>query len=254
MPAGKPAAGRSRCAATTWRLSSGSALRANANVEGAGGTVDVGTATGQVLPDGSNALVRASRAQVYGELSARGAGSGKGGTITTVADGLRVGGARVDAGGGAAGGANGSWRIETPTGNLDVVSTANVPAYQADYPVFGPGASVDAGSVGSALGRGTDVTLASGAIGDQRGVRFGENVQVVKQEGGTATLRVDSAGSILMNNGSAIASKQGALNVDFNADSTGAIAVARGGRLRRSPSAATARRISIRITRARSAS
>jgi filamentous hemagglutinin family protein len=205
-------------------LSSGSALRANATVEGAGGTVDVGTATGQVLPDGSNALERASRAQVYGELSARGAGSGKGGTITTVADGLRVGGARVDAGGGAAGGANGSWRIETPTGNLDVANAANVPAYQADYPVFGPGASVDAGSVGSALGRGTDVTLASGAIGDQRGVRFGENVQVVKQEGGTSTLRVDSAGSILMDNGSAILSQQGALNVDFNADSTGAIA------------------------------
>ena len=205
-------------------LSSGSALRANATVEGAGGTVDVGTATGQVLPDGSNALERASRAQVYGELSARGAGSGKGGTITTVADGLRVGGARVDAGGGAAGGANGSWRIETPTGNLDVANAADVPAYQADYPVFGPGASVDAGSVGSALGRGTDVTLASGAIGDQRGVRFGENVQVVKQEGGTSTLRVDSAGSILMDNGSAIVSRQGALNVDFNADSTGAIA------------------------------
>ncbi len=205
-------------------LASTSALRANATGEGAGGTVDVGTVAGQVLADGTSAPVRESRAQVFGELSARGAGSGKGGTITTVADGLRVGGARVDAGGGAAGGANGSWRIETPTGNLDVANAADVPAYQADYPAFGAGASVDAGSVGNALGRGTDVTLASGAIGDQRGVNFGENVQVVKQEGGTATLRVDSAGSIVMNSGSAIASKQGALNVDFNADSTGAIA------------------------------
>jgi len=205
-------------------LSSGSALRANATGQGAGGTIDLGTAEGQVLPDGSTAPARESHAQVFGELSARGAGSGKGGTIITKADGLRIGDARVDAGGGANGGGNGSWRIDTPTGNLEVVNSADVPAYQADYPSIAAGATVDAGSVGNALGRGTDVTLASGAIGDQRGVRFGENVQVVKQEGGTSTLRVDSAGSIRMDNGSAITSKQGALNVDFNADSTGAIA------------------------------
>ncbi|MCR6478589.1 filamentous hemagglutinin N-terminal domain-containing protein [Variovorax sp. ZS18.2.2] len=205
-------------------LSSGSVLRASATGQGAGGTIDVGTATGQVLVDGLTAPARESHAQVFGELSARGAGSGKGGTITTKADGLRIGAARVDAGGGANGGLNGSWRIDTPTGNIDVVNSADVPAYQADYPGIASGATVDAGSIGNALGRGTDVTLASGAIGDQRGVRFGENVQVVKQEGGTATLRVDSAGSIFMDSGSAIVSKQGALNVDFNADSTGAIA------------------------------
>ncbi|MGJ7504653.1 filamentous hemagglutinin N-terminal domain-containing protein [Variovorax sp. ZT5P49] len=205
-------------------LASTSALRANATGEGAGGNIDVGTAAGQTLPDGSVAPARESRAQVYGELSARGAGSGKGGNIATVADGLRVGGARVDAGGGTAGGANGSWRIETPTGNLDVANATDVPAYDAGYPAFSSGASVDAGSVGNALGRGTDVTLASGAIGAGTGVNFGQNVQVVKQEGGTATLRVDSAGSITMNSGAAISSKQGALNVDFNADSTGAIA------------------------------
>ena len=205
-------------------LASTSALRASAAGEGAGGTVEVGTAAGQTLPDGSIAPVRESHAQVYGELAARGAGGGQGGTITTVADGLRVGGARVDAGGGAAGGANGSWRIETPAGNLDVANAADVPAYQPSYPALSSGASVDAGSIGGALGRGTDVTLASGAIGAGTGVNFGENVQVVKQEGGTATLRVDSAGSITMNSGAAISSKQGALNVDFNADSTGAIA------------------------------
>jgi hypothetical protein len=162
--------------------------------------------------------------QVFGELSARGAGSGKGGAITTQADGLRIGDARVDAGGGANGGGNGSWRIDTPTGNLEVANAADIAAYDPAFPALEPGARVHAGSIGNALGRGTDVTLASGAIGDQRGVLFGENVQVVKQEGGTATLRVDSAGNIRMDNGSSIASKQGALHVDFNADSTGAIA------------------------------
>ncbi|MBJ2158917.1 two-partner secretion domain-containing protein [Variovorax sp. IB41] len=205
-------------------LSSGSALRASATGEGAGGTIDVGTATGQVLADGLAAPARESHAQVFGELSARGAGSGKGGAITTKADGLRIGDARVDAGGGANGGGNGSWRIDTPTGSLEVANAADIAAFDPAFPDLEPGARVHAGSVGNALGRGTDVTLASGAIGDQRGVLFGEGVQVVKQEGGTATLRVDSAGNIRMDNGSSIVSKQGALHVDFNADSTGAIA------------------------------
>ncbi|KIQ20301.1 hemagglutinin [Variovorax paradoxus] len=205
-------------------LSSGSTLRANATGEGAGGTVDVGTASGQVLADGVAAPARESHVQVFGELSARGAGSGKGGEITTKADGLRIGNARVDAGGGANGGGNGSWHIDTPTGSLEVASAADIAAFDPAFPDLEPGARVHAGSIGNALGRGTDVTLASGAIGDQRGVRFGENVQVVKQEGGSATLRVDSAGSILMDSGSSIVSQQGALHVDFNADSTGAIA------------------------------
>jgi filamentous hemagglutinin family protein len=205
-------------------LSSGSALRASATGEGAGGTIDVGTATGQVLADGLAAPARESHVQVFGELSARGAGSGKGGAITTQADGLRIGDARVDAGGGANGGGNGSWRIDTPTGSIEVANAADIAAFDPAFPDLEPGARVHAGSIGNALGRGTDVTLASGAIGDQRGVLFGENVQVVKQEGGTATLRVDSAGSIRMDNGSSIASRQGALHVDFNADSTGAIA------------------------------
>jgi filamentous hemagglutinin family protein len=205
-------------------LSSGSTLRASATGEGAGGTIDVGTATGQVLVDGLAAPARESHVQVFGELSARGAGSAKGGEITTKADGLRIGNARVDAGGGANGGSNGSWRIDTPTGNLEVANAADIAAFDPAFPALEPGARVHAGSIGNALGRGTDVTLASGAIGDQRGVLFGENVQVVKQEGGTATLRVDSAGNIRMDNGSSIVSKQGALHVDFNADSTGAIA------------------------------
>jgi hypothetical protein len=71
-------------------LSSGSVLRANATGQGAGGTIDVGTATGQVLVDGLTAPERISHAQVFGELSARGTGSGAGGAITTSGDFLRI--------------------------------------------------------------------------------------------------------------------------------------------------------------------
>ncbi|MGC5231090.1 hypothetical protein, partial [Klebsiella pneumoniae] len=45
--------------------------------------------------------------------------------------------------------------------------------------------------------------------------------QVVKNEGGNASLRVDSATGIAMLERSTIQSKTGALRVDFNADANG---------------------------------
>jgi len=68
------------------------------------------------------------------------------------------------------------------------------------------------------------VTLASTRTSDSAGVIFGSGAQVIKNEGGSATLRVDSAGGIAMNSDSAIDARVGALNVDFNADSTGLVA------------------------------
>ena len=203
-------------------LSSGSVLRANATGQGAGGTIDVGTATGQVLVDGLAAPERESHAQVFGELSARGAGSGAGGAITTSGDFLRINPSKVDAGGGAQGGANGRWTVAASS-NLDVVAAADIPAYDSTYPPLSI-TNVSAESVGGALGRGTDVTLSSTNIGDNAGVRIAADAKVVKSEGGTATLRVDSAGSIVMATGSAINAGTGALHVDFNADSTGRVA------------------------------
>ncbi|MET3495121.1 beta strand repeat-containing protein [Variovorax boronicumulans] len=204
-------------------LGSGSVLRADATNAGTGGTVEVGTAMGYSLPgDGNAQPTRDSRVQAFGEISARGAGSGKGGEIDTSADFLRIDPTRVDAGGGAQGGANGNWRVATSS-NLAVVTAADIPAYDPAYPPLSF-AEVNAEAVGAALGRGTNVTLASTAIGDNAGVRFGTDAKVVKAEGGAATLRVDSAGSIVMDPGSSIDAKVGALNVDFNADSTGLVA------------------------------
>ena len=205
-------------------LSSTSVLRADATTEGAGGTITTASAKGQTLVGEADAAPeRASRLQAYGEMTARGAGAGKGGAISNEADAVRVQTVRVDAGGGAQGGANGSWTVSAKQSDLGIVEAVNVPVYDSKLPAF-TGGSVSAGSVGDTLGRGTDVTLASGRTGLGAGVTFAPGVQVIKSEGGTARLRIDSAGGIVMNEGSAITSQQGALHVDFNADSTGLVA------------------------------
>lgn len=205
-------------------LSSTSVLRADATTEGAGGTITTASAQGQALVgEADPAPERNSQLQAYGEMTARGAGAGKGGAISNEADAVRVQAVRVDAGGGAQGGANGSWTVSAKQTDLGIVNAANVPAYDSTLPPFGF-STVSAGSVGDTLGRGTDVTLASGRTGFGADVSFAAGAQVVKSEGGTARLRIDSAGSIVMNDGSAITSQQGALHVDFNADSTGLVA------------------------------
>ncbi|WP_341890861.1 filamentous hemagglutinin N-terminal domain-containing protein [Variovorax sp. YR752] len=205
-------------------LSSTSVLRADATTGGAGGTITTASAKGQALVGEADAAPeRESRLQAYGEMTARGAGAGKGGAISNEADAVRVQTVRVDAGGGAQGGANGSWTVSAKQSDLGIVEAVNVPVYGSKLPAF-TGGSVSAGSVGDTLGRGTDVTLASGRTGLGAGVTFAPGVQVIKSEGGTARLRVDSAGGIVMNEGSAITSQQGALHVDFNADSTGLVA------------------------------
>ncbi|MFS2101496.1 filamentous hemagglutinin N-terminal domain-containing protein [Variovorax sp. Varisp85] len=203
-------------------LSAGSVLSADARSAGAGGTVSVGTASGTAFPgDAENALpLRESHLQAFGELTARGAGSGAGGNIATSGDFVRIDPSRVDAGGGAQGGANGRWTVSN---SADLGVDQTLPAYDGGYPQLSS-SNVSASAVGAALGRGTDVTLASTRTGDNAGVTFGNGAQVVKNEGGTATLRVDSGGGIAMASGSAIDARIGALNVDFNADASGVVA------------------------------
>ncbi len=205
-------------------LSSTSVLRADAATGGAGGTITTASAKGQTLVgEADPAPERSSQLQAYGEMTARGAGADKGGAISNEADAVRVQAVRVDAGGGAQGGANGSWTVSAKNTDLGIVNAGNVPAYDGKLSPF-EYSTVSAGSVGDTLGRGTDVTLASGRTGFGADVAFAAGAQVIKSEGGTARLRIDSAGSILMNEGSVIESRQGALHVDFNADSSRLVA------------------------------
>ncbi|RIX73419.1 filamentous hemagglutinin N-terminal domain-containing protein [Acidovorax cavernicola] len=205
-------------------LSSTSVVRADATTGGAGGTITTASAQGKALVgDADPGPERASNLQAFGEFTARGAGDGKGGTISNEADAVRIQAVGVDAGGGANGGANGRWNVTAKGSHLSVVNAGDVPAYDSALP-FIDTSTVSAGSVGATLGRGTDVTLATTPTGIGAGVTFAAGAKVVKSEGGTARLRVDSSGSIVMNSGSAIESQQGALHVDFNADATGRIA------------------------------
>ncbi|WP_432729284.1 filamentous hemagglutinin N-terminal domain-containing protein [Variovorax sp. W6] len=186
-------------------MSPDSVLRSNATgANGQGGTVDLS----------------ADYTHVSGQIQARGAGSGAGGTITTTARQVEVTElAQIDAAGGA-GGANGKWIVESK-GNLNVDNT--VPAYDpTDYGLNTADTRVSSAAIGNALGRSTDVTLRTGSNdGESHDVVFQEGASVVKTQGRDARLTVDSLRDIQMFNGSSIRSESGALHVDFDANSAG---------------------------------
>ncbi|RSZ42686.1 MULTISPECIES: filamentous hemagglutinin N-terminal domain-containing protein [unclassified Variovorax] len=184
-------------------MSPDSALRANATGEnGQGGTVSLS----------------ADYTHVSGQIQARGAGSGAGGTITTTARQVEVTElAQIDAAGGASG-ANGTWVVESK-GTLNVDNT--VPAYDPnDYGLNTADTRVSSTAIGNALGRSTDVKLRTGSNdGESNDVVFQDNASIVKSEGRDARLTVDSLRDIRMGSGSSIRSESGALHVDFDANS-----------------------------------
>ena len=211
-------------------LASGAVVRADGRAgNAAGGEIRIEEASYGALPGTGSEAPPATRLGMHlsGTLSAKGAGSGAGGSITTSADAIQVGSdLALSAAGGANGGANGKWTLNS---NKQIVVTSEAPNYDpGSYPSAGGMASspISSQALGRALGQGTDVTLASGAAnaeGGQEifGVVFDTAAQVVKNEGGNASLRVDSATGIAMLERSTIQSKTGALHVDFNADANG---------------------------------
>lgn len=199
---GAAGGGRITLAGDTVGIGADSSLKADALQAGNGGKVTVA--------DGGDT----SKLAFDGAISARGAGSGKGGEVRTEAFRVTVGeNASVSAGGGATG-ANGSWRLGS---GVDLLVQATGQQVALDDT-----STVGAGTLGRTLGQGTDVALGSRAaqLDGQGGygVAFGQDAAIVKTEGGPSTLSVDSTRSIRMFEGSAIQSKAGALNVDFNAD------------------------------------
>jgi len=177
-------------------------ISANATgANGAGGAVDIGS----------------PHTHISGEIAARGAGSGAGGTIGTAGDVLEVAdGARIDAAGGATG-ANGQWNASARS-ELNVDTT--VPAYDAaGYGSTVDGTRVSAAALGDALGRATDVRLSTGSVeGETNDVVFQFSAEVVKSQGRDARLTVDSLHDVVMRNASSIRSTAGALHVDFDAN------------------------------------
>ncbi|WP_395349084.1 filamentous hemagglutinin N-terminal domain-containing protein [Variovorax sp. UC122_21] len=213
-------------------VESGAVLRANGRAgNAAGGEIRIEQATYASLPGTGSEAPPATRLGLHlsGTLSATGSGSGAGGNIVTSADAIQVGDdLALSAAGGANGGANGKWTLNS---NKQIVVTPDAPNYDPGSFLGAGGMAsspISAQALGGALGQGTDVTLASKAAnaegGQERfGVLFDTAAQVVKNESGTSSLRVDSATGIAMLDGSTIQSKNGALNVDFNVDANGTV-------------------------------
>lgn len=196
--------------------------------------------------------------RVAGMVDASGGETGNGGTVQATAGSLLVNGASIDASGrsggqvltsahrlvvdagsnigaggsGLAGTSDGRWTIAS---DQDITVSAN-PAYTQNAatptaPVDG-GSTVNAAALGRTLDRSTSITLASNgtrtAFDDVNGYSAGNGVvfdagaQVTKTAGRDVDLTVNSARSIVMDTGSALRSRSGAINVDFNADAKGA--------------------------------
>ncbi|MDB5828842.1 MAG: hemagglutinin, partial [Variovorax sp.] len=180
-------------------------------------------ADGATGKGGQIAVAATSIAHVDGTLSARGATDG--GTIGTGGGAMVevTQGAVIDAGGGT--GANGKWNVQSS--NDLAVTNDNMPYLPTAYTDADTRSRVHADAVGRSLSRGTDVALSSNAavVAGQsagNGVTFEAGTQVVKTAGPASTLTVNSVRSIAMASNASIGSAQGALNVDFNADSKGA--------------------------------
>ncbi|MBS0453332.1 MAG: filamentous hemagglutinin N-terminal domain-containing protein [Proteobacteria bacterium] len=125
------------------------------------------------------------------------------------------------------------------------ITVTNLPPYAANSSTavapIDSGSIINADALSHTLGNAGGVTLESAALpgnvppvrgwlpGDSvssgEGVRFDSTANVVKSEGGTATLTVNSARNIFMEFDSKLSSSSGALNVDFNADSQGTLSV-----------------------------
>ncbi|WP_296557270.1 filamentous hemagglutinin N-terminal domain-containing protein [Pigmentiphaga sp.] len=195
-------------------MDAGSRLHADALGSGNGGTIDID----------------APGLHAAGTMTANAAGNGAGGAVTTSGSVVEIGAAQVSAAG-AGGGANGKWTIASQ-GDVSVgAAPAARPATEVS--VVDDDSRVSGGAVGEALGNRTDVTVAAtgfaldGGRGQSGNVVFEDGSSVVKTQGGASTLRVDAMRNIDMWNGSRIESQAGALNVEFNADSSGKAAMRR---------------------------
>jgi filamentous hemagglutinin family protein len=194
--------------AQSTRLDAGAAIRADATVEGSGGKV-------VLWSDGET--------RAAGSISARGAGSGKGGLVETSGHLLDVNGIAVNAGGGKAG-KNGTWLLDP----YDIEVVAGGTAGAKDVATAGSGAATGVTKIAPSTltASGTDVVLqaqhdltisdalnATGSVRAQAGNDINVNAQVSSSAGdldfraGNA-FRLGTAGSLRTANYIDIAANQ----------------------------------------------
>jgi filamentous hemagglutinin family protein len=195
--------------ATSVYVSNTATLDASATGHGNGGEVVVR----------SDVNDPASATRVYGTLLARGGpGGGDGGRIETSGHWLDVTGIAADAS--AASGAAGEWLLDP----YNVIIGSPVTGTGYTPPNFTPSANstILASAINTALTAGTSVTINTGTYGS--GSSLGDitvNTAISKTGGGTATLTLQAADSIIINQ--PITSTSGALNVNLWADNDGGV-------------------------------
>jgi filamentous hemagglutinin family protein len=156
-----------------------------------------------------------SATRVYGTLLAQGGASGgNGGQIETSGHWLDVSGIVADAS--APAGLAGEWLLDPY--NVTIGSTTTGNAYTP--PNFSPGSSdstILASTISTALTGGNNVTITTGSSGSSLG-DITVNTAITKTAGATATLTLQAADSIIINQPITNTSSTGALNVNLWAD------------------------------------
>ena len=145
----------------------------------------------------------ADHTNVQGTISAKGAGTGKGGNVETSAKNLLGVSGKIEVGEG------GTWLLD-PT-NLTVTSLNTDPSVSGGPPATnGTNATVYSGSISTALSAGTSVTLQA-----DDNITIDDNIS--KTAGGNATLLLSAGRDIILNTGKKISSTVGKLNITFGA-------------------------------------
>ncbi|CAN5378803.1 hypothetical protein BH09PSE6_BH09PSE6_15230 [soil metagenome] len=180
-------------------------LTANATVDGNGGTVNVG---------GVALLVGAS------SMQARGAGTGSGGNVATVTNGLLdLRGIRVDVGT-AGSGAAGTWSIRAPE-----LSISHGDSGEAEFPGGLPSSNtIQDGAINRALNAGSSLNVRSvgNAAAGTGTLTIEDEVAIARTAGGTgaSTLYLRGDHSIVASDGFSITSTSGPLNVAMESNPT----------------------------------
>ncbi|ESQ81528.1 hypothetical protein AEAC466_21250 [Asticcacaulis sp. AC466] len=178
---------------------------------------------------GTAVLWSEDRTGFYGTITAKGGmASGNGGQVETSGHTQLQAVGAVDAS--AANGEAGQWLLD-PVDVTIATSGANGTAYSANY---NPNAdsTILASAINSSLNGGTSVTITTGSTGSSAG-NITVNANILKSNGNAATLSLQAAGDIVVNN--QISSTANRLNVVLTADSdnsgSGSILFGAGGKV-----------------------
>jgi len=168
--------------------------------------------------DGGTVVVWADEVtKFYGSISAKGGNqSGNGGVVETSGkEYLEVIGASVDAS--ATNGVAGEWLLDPRDVDIQNAASSNGTFDSGSPNTFTPSADTaiaDRGTIQTSLDGGTGVTITTGATGSQSG-DITVTDSITKSAGGSATLTLNAAGSLTINN--AITSSGNSLDLALTA-------------------------------------